>query len=91
MALQREINDYTGLLEAIENSPVKEYVKRVPDFFMCYESIKAGIESRKKRLEQVVREDTCIFCGDLTIIWYEEKYKGYMGRCDRCESNWRES
>ena len=49
------------------------------------------IKVKKERLKQVMKEDTCIFCGDLTIIWYESRYNGYMGRCDRCKSEWRES
>jgi len=89
-ALTKEIINYTELKLAMEDH-MGIYLKRVPDFFMYYESIKERIKKKKERLEQVLKEDTCIFCGDLTIIWYETRYNGYMGRCDSCKSEWRES
>jgi len=89
-ALTKEIINYTELKLAVEDH-MGLHLKRVPDFFMYYESIKERIKKKKERLEQVLKEDTCIFCGDLTIIWYETRYNGYMGRCDSCKSEWRES
>ncbi len=89
-ALAKEVINYTELKLAIEDH-MGIQLKRVPDFFMYYESIKERIKKKKERLEQVLKEDTCIFCGDLTIIWYEPRYNGYMGRCDSCKSEWRES
>ncbi len=67
------------------------HLKTVPDFYMYYESIKERVKLKKERLKEILKEDTCIFCGDLTIIWYETRYNGYMGRCDSCKSEWRES
>lgn len=89
-ALETEIINYTELKLAMEDH-MGVHLERVPDFFMYYESIKERIKVKKDRLKQVMKEDTCIFCGDLTIIWYETRYNGYMGRCDSCESEWRES
>jgi len=91
MALQAEIANYKDLLEAIENTIVGEYLGKIPDFYMYYESIKERLETKKKRLKQVLDEDMCMLCGNLTLIWYEPRYNGYMGRCDTCNSNWRES
>lgn len=91
MALQVEIANYKGLLESIENTTTKKYLEKIPDFYMYYESIKERLEKKEKRLKQIIKEDMCLMCGDLTIIWYESKYNGYMGRCDTCNSNWRES
>ena len=89
-ALETEIINYVELKLGMEDH-MGVHLKRVPDFYMYYESIKERIKVKKERLKQVMKEDTCIFCGDLTIIWYESRYNGYMGRCDRCESEWRES
>lgn len=89
-ALTKEIINYTELKLGIEDH-MGLHLKSVPDFFMYYESIKERIKKKKERLKQVLKEDTCIFCGDLTIIWYETRYNGYMGRCDSCKSEWRES
>jgi len=89
-ALETEIINYVELKLGMEDH-MGVHLKRVPDFYMYYESIKERIKVKKERLKQVMKEDTCIFCGDLTIIWYESRYNGYMGRCDRCKSEWRES
>lgn len=89
-ALETEIINYVELKLGMEDH-MGVHLKRVPDFYMYYESIKERIKMKKERLKQVMKEDTCIFCGDLTIIWYESRYNGYMGRCDRCKSEWRES
>ena len=89
-ALETEIINYVELKLAMEDH-MGIHLERVPDFYMYYESIKERIKLKKERLKQVMKEDTCIFCGDLTIIWYESRYNGYMGRCDRCKSEWRES
>jgi len=90
MALQTEIANYTSLKESIEIHLQKE-LKKIPDFYMYYESVKERIKVKEDRLTQVIKEDMCLMCGDLTLIWYEPKYNGYMGRCDTCNSNWRES
>ena len=89
-ALETEIINYVELKLGMEDH-MGVHLKRVPDFYMYYESIKERIKLKQERLKQVMKEDTCIFCGELTIIWYESRYNGYMGRCDRCESEWRES
>ncbi len=89
-ALETEIVNYVELKLAMEDH-MGVHLERVPDFYMYYESIKERINLKKERLRQVMKEDTCIFCGDLTIIWYESRYNGYMGRCDSCKSEWRES
>ncbi len=89
-ALETEIINYVELKLAMEDH-MGIHLERVPDFYMYYESIKERIKKKKERLKQVMKEDTCIFCGDLTIIWYEPSYNGYMGRCDKCKSEWRES
>jgi len=89
-ALETEIINYVELKLAMEDH-MGVHLERVPDFFMYYESIKERVKLKKKRLKEILKEDTCIFCGDLTIIWYESRYNGYMGRCDRCKSEWRES
>lgn len=91
MALQCEIANYKELIESIENTIVGEYLGKIPDFYMYYESTKERLKTKEKLLEQRLKEDMCFMCGDLTIIWYESRYKGYMGRCDTCKSNWRES
>ena len=67
------------------------HLMRVPDFFIYYEGIKSEIKEKQTELKRILKEDTCLMCVDLTIIWYEEKYKGYMARCDTCKSSWRES
>lgn len=89
-ALKTEIGRYTNLKYSIEAN-LSEYLKKIPDFYMYYESVKERIKTKKERLEQVLKEDMCLICGDLTIIWYESRYNGYMGRCDSCKSEWRES
>ena len=89
-ALKKEINSYLDLKLMIETN-LKKQLGTVPDFYMYYESMKERIKVKQERLEQVLKEDTCLFCGDLTIIWYEKSYNGYMGRCDTCKSSWRES
>lgn len=89
-ALQIEIMNYTSLLSMIESN-MKEQLKKIPEFYMYYESAKKNLIERKDLLEQILKEDMCLMCGDLTIRWYEPKYNGYMGRCDTCKSNWRES
>ena len=89
-ALETEIINYTELKLGIENH-LGEYLKRIPDFYMYYESIRERITKKKERLQQVLKEDMCLNCGDLTVIWYEPSYNGYMGRCDSCNSNWKES
>jgi hypothetical protein len=89
-ALETEIVNYTELKLAMEDY-MGDYLSRIPDFYMYYESIKERINQKKTRLKQVLAEDMCINCGDLTIIWFEPKYNGYMGRCDTCNSNWKES
>lgn len=89
-ALEKEIINYVELKLAVEDH-MGIHLERVPDFFMYYESIKERIKLKKKRLKEILKEDMCIFCGDLTIIWYEPSYNGYMGRCDSCKSEWRES
>lgn len=89
-ALQIEIMNYNGLQSTIEAHMQKE-LKTIPDFFMYYEGVKERLQVKKDLLEQILKEDMCLMCGDLTIRWYEPKYNGYMGRCDTCVSNWRES
>jgi len=89
-ALQIEIMNYTALQTQIESCLQKE-LKTIPDFYMYYESVKERLEKKKELLEQILKEDMCLMCGDLTIRWYESRYNGYMGRCDTCDSNWRES
>ncbi len=89
-ALETEIINYVELKLGMEDH-MGVYLKRITDYYMYYESIKERIKIKQERLKEVMKEDTCIFCGDLTIIWYESRYNGYMGRCDRCESEWRES
>jgi len=89
-ALQVEIMNYSVLQVQIESHLQKE-LKTIPDFYMYYESIKEILKTKKEKLEQILKEDMCLMCGDLTIRWYEPKYNGYMGRCDTCDSNWRES
>lgn len=89
-ALETEIINYTELRLAIEDH-LGILLKRIPDFYMYYESVRERIKTKQDRLKQVLKEDMCINCGDLTIIWYEQKYNGYMGRCDSCDSNWKES
>ncbi len=89
-ALETEIINYVELKLAMEDH-MGVHLERVPDFYMYYESIKERVKLKKKRLKEILKEDTGIFCGDLTIIWYETRYNGYMGRCDSCKSEWRES
>ncbi len=89
-ALEKEIINYVELKLAMEDY-MGTHLDRVPDFRMYYESVKERIKHKKKRLKEILKEDTCIFCGDLTIRWWESRYNGYMGRCDRCKSEWRES
>jgi len=89
-ALETEIINYVELKLAMEDH-MGVHLERVPDFYMYYESIKERVKLKKERLKEILKEDTCIFCGDLTIIWYETRYNGYMGRCDSCKSEWRES
>jgi len=89
-ALTKEIVNYTELRLSIEDN-MGLHLERVPDFYMYYESVKERIKVKQKRLKEVLAHDVCLGCGDLTIIWYEPSYNGYMGRCDSCDSNWRES
>lgn len=89
-ALTKEIINYIELKLGIEDH-MGVHLERVPDFYMYYESIKERIKVKQARLKQVMKEDLCLNCGDLTIIWYETSYNGYMGRCDTCGSNWKES
>ncbi len=89
-ALETEIINYVELKLAMEDH-MGVHLERVPDFYMYYESIKERVKLKKERLKEILKDDTCIFCGDLTIIWYETRYNGYMGRCDSCKSEWRES
>ena len=91
MALQTEIDNYKSLLETIGNTVVKEYLGKIPDFYMYVESVKERLKTKEQLLEQRQKEDMCLMCGYLTLIWYEPRYNGYMGRCDTCNSNWRES
>lgn len=88
--LQAQIINYEKLLLAIETY-MKEQLKTIPEFYMYYENAKKEFEEKKALLEQILKEDMCLMCGDLTIRWYESRYNGYMGRCDTCDSNWRES
>ncbi len=89
-SLEKEILNLIELRLGIEDH-LGLHLKRVPDFRMYYEYIKERVKKKQTILKNVLKEDTCLFCGELTIRWYEPKYKGYMGRCDRCESSWRES
>ncbi len=89
-ALEKEIINYIELKLAMEDY-MGIHLKRVPDFRMYWESVKERIKLKQKRLKEILKEDTCMFCGDLTIRWWESRYNGYMGRCDRCASEWRES
>lgn len=89
-SLEKEIINYIELKLGMEDHMGK-HLKCVPDFRMYYESVKERIKMKQDRLRQVLKEDLCINCGDLTIIWYEPSYNGYMGRCDTCNSNWKES
>ena len=89
-ALEKEIINYVELKLAMEDY-MGTHLDRVPDFRMYYESVKERIKHKQKRLKEILKEDTCMFCGDLTIRWWESRYNGYMGRCDRCASEWRES
>lgn len=88
--LQAQIINYEKLLLAIEIH-MKEQLKTIPEFYMYYENAKKELEEKKALLKQILKEDMCLLCGDLTIRWYESRYNGYMGRCDTCDSNWRES
>ncbi len=88
--LTQEIINYIELKLGMEDH-MGIHLERVPDFFMYYESVKERIKVKQDRLRQVLKEDLCLNCGDLTIIWYEASYNGYMGRCDTCNSSWKES
>lgn len=89
-ALTQEITNYIELKLGMEDH-MGIHLERVPDFRMYYESVKERIKVKQDRLRHVMKEDMCYNCGDLTIIWFEPSYNGYMGRCDSCDSNWRES
>ena len=89
-ALTKEIINYVELKLGMEDH-MGIHLERVPDFLMYYESVKERIKLKQARLKEVLDHDTCFNCGDLTIIWYEKSYNGYMGRCDTCNSNWKES
>jgi len=88
--LEAQIINYEKLISAIETH-LKEQLKIIPEFYMYYENAKKELEEKISLLTRILKEDMCLLCGDLTIRWYEPRYNGYMGRCDTCDSNWRES
>jgi len=36
-----------------------------------------------------IEDDFCIHCGLVCCVYYEEKYKGWMGFCIGCNTQWR--